>query len=331
MSATKRPSPAQDIRDKFLSVSSAFSRKRGTQKPNLAVEGEIGAYFMYRRVLLELCINRFKWSGLPKSVDPRFLETSLHLNALSVFYFDRDPRVSAFLALAGGGTGRPNMMGNPTAFRVYRQPLPSLTLTHNQCVPIWANTARTPDLDIIEYYARRFARWDTTLEINAMNARQTKIVSTDENSRLTGQNINRQIVEGQPTIFVDTQTGQRIADTITVLDLGIDLMGLEKLSIVRSRVWSECMNLLGINAASTEKKERVVTDEVDQNNDQVQSSRNVALNSRQYAAQQINDRYGLSVSVEYKSDLDGILGSESAMTYIPGANDPGHTDPEVER
>lgn len=200
MSATKRPNAAKAIHDTFLGIANAF--RSPSFKSNPAVEGEFAAYLMYRRVLLELAINRFKWTGLPESVDPRFLEMSLATKALSVFYFDRDPRVGQFLALAGGGTGRPNMMGNPTAFRVYRQPLPSITLTHNQCVPIWANTARTPDLDIVDYYARRFARWDTTIEINSLNARQTKILATDENQRLTAQNINRQIVEGQPQISV---------------------------------------------------------------------------------------------------------------------------------
>lgn len=311
-----RASSARDLYSHFLSRAGSFLGGRWNSS-NPEAHDHAMAVLMYRRVLSELAINRFKWSGLPDSVDPRFLEVTLFQNALSVFYYDMDPNVNAFLALEGGGTGRPNMMDNPTAFRVFRNPLPTRTYPASMVVPIWANTSRTPDLDIVNYYAARMARWDTTLEINAINARQTKIVASDENGRLSAQNFNKQVYEGVPTIYVNT--GSDLAGNTSVLDLGIDLMGLEKLSIVRSRIWSECMNMLGINGASTEKKERVVQDEVSQNDDQVQSARNVALNERQRAAYMINQKWGLSVSVDFKSDLDGVLDSADRNTYSPSS------------
>lgn len=313
-----RPSSARDLYNNFLSKAGSFLGGRWNSS-NPEAHDHAMAVLMYRRVLSELAINRFKWSGLPDSVNPRFLEVTLFQNALSVFYYDLDPQVNAFLALEGGGVGRPNMMDDPTAFRVFRNPLPTRTYPSSMVVPIWANTSRTPDLDIVNYYAARMARWDTTLEINAINARQTKIVASDENGRLSAQNFNKQVYEGVPTIYVNT--GSDLAGNTSVLDLGVDLMGLEKLSIVRSRIWSECMNLLGINGASTEKKERVVTGEVDQNNDQVQSSRNIALNERQRAAYMINQKWGLNVQVDFKSDLDGVLESGDKREYSPGESE----------
>lgn len=317
MSSRKRPNGAREIYDNFTNLA------RGTG-PNFddsgAQQTRALAFNMYHRKLSELAINRFKWYGLPKTVNQRFLEVTLFRQALSVFYYDRDPRVNAFMALAAGAMGKPNMQDDPTAFRVFRQPLSSFTLLASQCVPIWANTSRTPDHDMIVYYARRFAEWDTTIEINGMNARQTKIVSSDQNARLTMQNVNRQIVEGEPAIYASDKS--QVADSISVLDLGIDLMGLEKLSIVRGRVWAECMQMLGINAATTEKKERVVADEVSQNDDQVMSNRAIALNERQAAAERINRKYGLDVRVEYRQDIDGVAASMNTGTYQPGSSDP---------
>lgn len=316
MSKNKRPSGAAEIYSRFMGL---FTPSGRVQMNPTMIETTL-AVSMYRRIISELAINRFKWHNLPDTVNPRFLEMCLYRNALSVFYFDNDPKVNAFVALAGGPVGTPNMQDDPTAFRVYRKPLRQKTLVSNaECIPIWANTARTPDLDIVRYYSERFARWDTTLEINALNARQTKIVSSDENSRLTMANVNRQWVEGEPAIYVSDLAN--IQDKISVLDMGIDLIGLEKLSIVRSRIWSECMQYMGINAAATEKKERVVADEVSQNDDQVQSARNVALNSRKLAAYQINKRYGLNIHVEYNSDIDGQLNSLQSVSYVPGNNE----------
>src|SRR5699024_5380892 len=59
---------------------------------------------MYLRVLTELSVNRFKWVGLPNTVDPRYLEMTLFYRALSLFYWDRD--YGRDLAVQGTATNR---------------------------------------------------------------------------------------------------------------------------------------------------------------------------------------------------------------------------------
>jgi hypothetical protein len=61
------------------------------------------------------------------------------------------------------------------------------------------------------------------------------------------------------------------------------------------------MGMLGINGANQDKKERLVAAEVGANDEQVQASRNVALNARQFACEQINQLWGLNVSVDFKT------------------------------
>ena len=258
---------------------------------------------MYMRVLTELAINRFKWSGLPKSIDPRFLELELFRNALAVFYWDKD--FNRYLALAGAGNGRLNMYENPTAFNVYGNLQVNKTISAKECVPIWANMLRTPDLDIVRVYANRLATTDRTLEINSKGLRKTKVVIADENQRLSWQNINRQIDEGVEVIY-----GTSAMDTMqaSVFDFSADPQGVLNLQIYKSKLWNECMTLLGINNANQDKKERLVADEVAANDDQVFATRAIALNSRKLACEIINDRYTyldgtpLEISVEFGSD-----------------------------
>lgn len=273
---------------------------------------------MYVRVLTELAANRFKWLGLPDSVDPRFLEMTLFYRALSVFFYDDD--YNAYLALRGGGVGNVNMYDNPVRFFVEGNMYQNKTLmavpwsdSHGnrfkaQCVPIWSNYMRTPDIDIVLIYASKLAELDVTIEINSKNMRSTKVLVSDENSRLSMQNINRQIDEGQPVLHV---TNQAIIDNVVAFDLGIDPNSVEKLHILRTRLWNECMGLLGIDNANQDKKERLVADEVAANDEQVNMAKAVNLNSRQYACEGINKRYGLNLSVEY--DKDAI--SQMATTF----------------
>lgn len=272
---------------------------------------------MYMRILTELAVNRFKWEGLPDTVDPRFMEMTLFRNALSVFYFDRD--YDRFFALQGSGVGPLNMLNNPTHFLVTGTEFNSKTLkafnsiidvpgmTRSQemlCVPIWANYLRVPDLDIVMIYATKFAELDRTIEINTKSARRTKVIVADENMKLTVDNIDRQLDEGQSTIKLARPIGDEV---FTALDLGVNPDAIEKLSILRSRHWNDCMTLLGIDNSNQDKKERLVAAEVDANDDQISATRAVALNARKQAAKSINLYFGLNVRVDYNNDIDDEL------------------------
>lgn len=290
---------------------------------------------MYMRILTEMATNRFKWTGLPDSVDPRFLELTLFYRALSVFYFDKD--FDKFFALQGGAAGELNMMNNPTWYFVTGNAFVSKRLSafpqnkqddkgfwyreEAECVPIWANYLRVPDLDIVMIYAHKLAEADISIEINVKNARRPKVIAVDENQRLSATNITRQIDEGNPLIQISSNGGMSILPT--ALDLGIDPDAIEKLSIVRTRLWNECMGLLGINNANQDKKERLVESEVGANDDQIQVTKDVNLNARKLAAYQINQRYGLAVDVCYNTDIEMELNST-----IPGTNLMGATDNE---
>lgn len=261
---------------------------------------------MYMRHLTELAINRFKWSGLPKSIDPRFMELELFRHALVVFYWDYD--YARHLALAASGNGGLNMYENPVSYTTYGNSMKTKTLKGKDCVPIWANMLRTPDLDIVYVYAQRLAEMDTTIRINSKNLRKTKIVYANENTRLSYANVVRQIDEGVDAIY-----GQESAmdpANIQVLDLGGDPVGLLNLMIAKSKLWNECMTMLGINNANQDKKERLVADEVSANDDQVFATRGIALNSRKLACELINEKFTypngdpLNISVDFNTDSE---------------------------
>lgn len=253
---------------------------------------------MYQRILTELAVNRFEWKGLPKTVNPRWLELTLFYTALSVFYYDTE--YSEYLALRATGSGRINMVGNPVSFTLLGPLFRSKTLPARQVVPIWANYLRIPDLDIVTVYAHKLAELDRTIEINSKNARVNRAIVTTENARLTMQNITRMLDEGQKDVVI---TDRNLIEQILPIDMQIHPDSFEKLHILRTRIWNECMGLLGINNANQDKKERLVESEVGANDDQIGAMQDVSLNARQYACDQINDKYHLDVSVDLRRTM----------------------------
>lgn len=250
---------------------------------------------MYTRVLLELATNRFQWHNLPDSVNMRFLELTLATKGMSIFYHDKD--YGKFMALRGGTHMMPNIMDEPTFLRtagqgVYRaKTLKAVQMGETitgEAVPIWSNYLRSPDWDIISIYAHKLARLDTTIEINLGNARRTRVIAANPDQRMTMENINRQIDEGVPALKI---SDPELLNQLAAIDLGIDPNSHEKLHVLRVRLWNECMGLLGINNANQDKKERLVVDEVNANDEQVDTTQAINLNARRQACDVINKRW----------------------------------------
>lgn len=268
---------------------------------------------MYERVLRALAMNRFKWT-FPDSdeigVDKRFLERTLFFRALSVFYYDKD--YNKYLALSGAGAGPLNMLDNPTQFTVVGNNFIAKTLEAAEVVPIWSNYERYPDLDIVSVYASRLANLDRSVEINAANARRSKVIVTPDGQRLSWVNINRQLDEGLNGIQLNADGIAADVPNIIALDLNVDPMTILNLDMVGSRVWNKAMSMLGIENSNQDKKERLVSAEVDANNDQTSSMRRVNLNAREMACDEIKKKFKLDVGVEYYTDAerDALIGAE---------------------
>lgn len=197
------------------------------------------------------------------------------------------------------------MMDNPISYTLsgpgMEQHFQGVQLAINKCVPIWPNYYRRTDWDIISTYSRKLAKIDRTIEINLDSARRTKVLVYDENTRLSAENINRMIDAGEASVRVKSD----LTGMVTALDLGVDPKSIETLSVVRGRLWSEAMGLLGINNANQDKKERLVESEVSANDDQIDNMRFVNLNARQEACLRMRKMFPEElgqVTVEYRSD-----------------------------
>lgn len=251
---------------------------------------------MYYRHITELSTNRFKWTGLPDTVDERYMELTLYQRALAVFYDDHD---YGFVAMNASGSGEINMYDNPLSFDVTFPRSGHKTISAKNCVPIWANYLRIPDYDIVRIYTEKLAKIDQTIDIAIENLRFSKVVMVEENQRLSYTNILRQHQSGQPIIF-----GNKNLDlaNIAAFDVGAHPEALASLMLAKTKLENECYSKLGINNSNQEKKERLVEAEVSANDAQIVASQRINLNARQQACEAINDMFGLDVWVEFHTE-----------------------------
>lgn len=279
----------------------------GRFRPNRAKAMRGGEFMLYQNMLWGLAEARFVWDGLPATVNERYLERVLHRHGLAVFF--EDPRLHAFFALHAAGTGDVDVYGDPKTFRVTGNRYINREISSKDCVPIWTNRNRVNDQWIVNYYAAALAEAAETVRVNALNSRSPMILALSQEQRLAGENFYRQVAEGQPVIFtVKDDMGRGLADSVQALDNRQSPNAISDAIRVKKEIWDDAMLALGIQCAPPDKKERLVDDEVEAIQGQTAAFRGVAIGARQEAADAINERYGLNVSVHWRHSREQVRG-----------------------
>lgn len=253
-------------------------------------------YIQYYNRLIELSIAMFDWTGLPDTIDPRFLELTLFKYGQAVFFEDE---VMGYLTLTNAVQGGFDVYGYPVASRAY-SPYNNYqkNLTLDDSVIIYNNYLRTPSSLDVEVFAKRLYNLDRVIDVNA-NAQKTPVlIKCAETQRLTMKNLYKEFDGNSPVIFGDNGLNDA---NFTVLSTEAPYVA-DKIYQLKTQIWNEALTYLGISNINVQKKERLITDEVSRNMGGVIASRYSRLNARQNACEKINKMFGLNVWCEYRDD-----------------------------
>lgn len=246
--------------------------------------------------LTELAISVFEWDNLPPTVDGRFLEIGLFENAMMIYFNDTD---IGNLCLNVTTNGNFNVYGYPTnrtAYSKYNNY--QKHLNENDSVIIYNNLIRTNSLLDVQMFARRLYNLDRIIDVNA-NAQKTPVlIQCSEKQRLTMLNLYEKYEGNQPFIFGDKNLD---IDNIKVLQTGAPYV-CDKITELKTQIWNEALTYLGIPNITTQKKERMITDEVQRGQGGTVASRYSRLEARRQAADKINTMFGTNISVKYRED-----------------------------
>lgn len=265
-----------------------------------------------------LALSIFQWTGLPEEISARYLEHALFDQGRAVFF--KDPAMG-YLALRGGPEGPLNVYGDPLRVMVVGHNGYNKVKKPGEYVFIRNNYEARPTEPTLRLYAQRLAIAERSIDVNINAQRTPMLILCDEKQRLTMKNLYAQYEGNEPVIFGDKSMNP---DAIKSIKTEATFVA-DKLFQYKRDLWNECMTFLGINNANTDKKERLITDEVQANDQLIQMSAQTMLLCRQEACEQINKLYGLSISVGMR-ELESQPEIDQEEIEDPAAKEEGATD-----
>lgn len=270
-----------------------------------SLEQNSATYNHYWRRLVEMAVSRFEWKNLPPTVDPRFMEVALFNDGMSLFFKDD---VLGFLCLRCVPSGLWNVYNIPIDRRAYASNAYQKDLTEENSVIIYNNFLRTGSALDIREYAQRLYDVERAIDINVMLQKTPVIIQCDEKQRLTLVNLFKKYEGNVPFIYANKKLD---LDGVKTINLQVPFVA-QQLQSVLDREWNDALTYLGISNIAIEKKERLITDEVDRHQGGVIASRNSALEARRQACRQINEMFGLDVWVDFRGDVNPETTTEGA-------------------
>lgn len=269
--------------------------------------------YFYRLMLIARSV--FEWTGLPNGIDEKWIERYLFSEGKCVIF--KDPVLGLMVARTTPN-GPLNYYDEPTIVRPYATSYQGEDLINDvNCVVIRNNDDMIPTSPTIQLYALKLADIDRTIDVNIKAQKTPVLVKCSEKQKLTLKNAIRQRDDNEPAIWVDKDFN---VDGIEVLDLKAPLV-FKDLEVQKHMVWNECMMYLGINNANMDKRERLVADEVQANNEQVEASFNIMLKAREQACKRINEIFGTNISVRKRIQNTPILETSEPLKDSEGGEE----------
>lgn len=278
---------------------------------------------LYCDIFEDIARSMFEWKNLPKSMNEIWLERSLYYDGQAAMLKDKK---FGFINTRATTAGKLNLYGLPTKLHcysieydttrsVYSGLLPNVK-EEQQCILVQNNWNRIPTWYAMQLFAYRLYETQRSADTNIKNQKFPVLVLTNDKQKQTMINLYNNYDGNQPVIVAD----KNLMDTNELKSVNTNAPYVaDKLIDYKKEIMNEALTYLGINNIMLEKKERLVQDEANSNNELINLNLQKFLAPRQLAAKQFNEKYRLTgtdkeIKVRIRSDLTNIIKKMESIT-----------------
>lgn len=257
-----------------------------------------------------VAMNKFEWDNLGDDLESRHAEKILFEKGYAGYFRAND---MDFMCLPVRPSGKVNVNGDPLGYIAYGNGFQQY-VDAEDIVIIENNLLRLPTDDFVMFYVNKLAEIERTMDVNIKACKTPIIFACDDKDVLTFKNIFQKVDGNVPALFADRNLNM---DSIQAFDTKAKFMGIELRDLAHS-VEGDLLTFLGENNVSVEKKERLITDEANANNQLIESFFDIQLAARERACEAIKEKFGRDVTVKPRRPAQPV---EKSVETVEGGDE----------
>ena len=265
------------------------------QQPG-TVEGQNTSATLYeKRYLYQLIFSRFKF-GLPKDWNLNFFRFWLFSwGSIAVMYTREYGWICAPYSVS-----QINMYWNPKEIVITNSylanPKYGVIGVNSGIIKLFDDYGGMDD--IVRHYAVKLAQIDRCIDVNLMNANVTKYFEARNKKHAQEiKDLYAQSTQGEPLVVANESVTRGKQIETLYKDIKSDYIVNDLLQSKRAII-NEFLTKIGIANANYDKRERLNTDEVNQNEEETKAMINVIYDNIKEGIAEINAISGLGITVE---------------------------------
>ena len=273
---------------------------------------------------MNYALDVFRWENLPEGIESRYIERYLYEYGECFFYKNK---AMGLVCLPVFDTAQMNIYGDYDKGMIMSTNglINEMVDYKKDGVRIWNNDLREPTRGYIVDYSEKMTQTELAIKMNVHQQKFPYFIACNKKNELSWKAMYQKISLGEPAVFHSDALN---LDSLQVMPTQAPYVA-DKLNQYRFELEREILTFLGINN-NFEKKERLVTDEVNSNNEFIQRNIQIQFKHRQEACEKINAMFGLNVKVVRVTDLVEEEMMEKQKEMMPEPTEGGKKNDNME-
>lgn len=240
-----------------------------------------------------LALNMFTWENLPETMNSRYIENALYENGLCLVNNDEN---LGFISVPCNYGANMNINGESTEVLTsgYNYVKTINYINNKDCVLIRNNDLAKATRHYINNYAERMLEVEMCIRANINQQKFPWFINATEKTKKSLEIIFEKVENFEPFILANKEIGLG-ENALEVLTMPTPYVA-DKLNEYKYELEREILTFLSLNN-NFEKKERLLTDEINSNNDFISTNAMLMYKNRLQACEEINKKFGLNVKV----------------------------------
>jgi len=263
-------------------------------------------FLNYRTWCLKKIFGAFDFSGIPDTWDYDYFL----VNLFTVGYLAITDTSIGVIPLRCGVTGV-NVFDRPTT-AIFANPIlgnferdlysedPA-----SACALVRLQYDYKGAMPIVDKYSRLLSLVDNAIAINLRNSKVSFIAFVDSKQQAASmESLYRQIDSGRPAVYMKKSAGLESGEDIYYNHVR-DTFIADDLQLLKDSIVDDFLTEIGLNNTNRTKRERLIVDEVNANNDEIRSNVQHWLDTIRNGLDRANRLFNLQLSVKLRKFNEG--------------------------